>query len=266
MTLSEAQNILMGNPTPEDVERVAREFTRENPSAESIRTPDGKSELMAFALSGWDDEVPTQYSYKQRAWTKIGDAADGSQFVTIVRVVAGAEAAAKRALRDAGYVIVGEHSIEDEPDVSYLLIEGAHSDEFRNKFWNEDWYAGYRAASRNAPFVKNARPVTDAADDPQLVTVTNTLKKAFASFEHPQKEDWEVRTRRLSSGLIWVTLFRPWKSVFHAFDVIPGRDSFEIRESEYAKKLRKSDKPTFFNNLLPLFTDALRGVEVVERA
>lgn len=168
----------MGNPTPEDVERVAREFTRENPSAESIRTPDGKSELMAFALSGWDDEVPTQYSYKQRAWTKIGDAADGSQFVT----------------------------------------------------------------------------------------VTNALKKAFASFEHPQKEDWEVRTRRLSSGLIWVTLFRPWKSVFHAFDVIPGRDSFEIRESEYAKKLRKSDKPTFFNNLLPLFTDALRGVEVVERA
>lgn len=194
MTLSEAQNILMGNPTPEDVERVAREFTRENPSAESIRTPDGKSELMAFALSGWDDEVPTQYSYKQRAWTKIGDAADES------------------------------------------------------------------------PFVKNARPVTDAADDPQLVTVTNALKKAFASFEHPQKEDWEVRTRRLSSGLIWVTLFRPWNSVFHAFDVIPGRDSFEIRESEYAKKLRKSDKPTFFNNLLPLFTDALRGVEVVERA
>lgn len=265
MTLSEAQNILMSDPTPEDVERVAREYSRENPSSESIRTPDGKSELMAFALSGWDDEVPTQYSYKQHAWTKIGDAAGDPQFVTVVRVVAGADSAAKRALRDAGYVIVGEHYIEDEPDVSYLLIEGAHSDEFRNKFWNEDWYAGYRIISKNAPFAKSAHPVTDAADS-ELAQVTRALKKAFASFEHPQKEDWEVRTRRYDSGRIWVMLFRPWNSVFHAFDVTPGKDSFEIRESEYAKKLRKSGKPAFFSNLLPLFTDALKSVKVVERA
>ena len=75
MTYEEAIQILENALSADDIQCVAREWTKEH-GFDTIKDASDK-ELMAFALQSPDDTVPTQYSYRQHAWTKIQDAADG---------------------------------------------------------------------------------------------------------------------------------------------------------------------------------------------
>lgn len=76
MTYEEAIQILENDPSVDDIQRVAREWTKEH-GFDSIKDTSGK-ELMAFAPQSPDDAVPTLYSYRQHAWTKISDVVDAT--------------------------------------------------------------------------------------------------------------------------------------------------------------------------------------------
>lgn len=76
MTYEEAIQILENDPSVDDIQRVAREWTKEH-GFDSIKDTSGK-ELMAFAPQSPDDTVPTLYSYRQHAWTKISDVVDAT--------------------------------------------------------------------------------------------------------------------------------------------------------------------------------------------
>ena len=181
MKYEEAISILENNPSEEDINRVAREWTKEN-GFKTIRNAAGR-EIMAFAGHHYTDEVPTQYSFKQHAWTKITDAVgEESRYITVVRILAEDEAVAVKALTDGGYKILKtKHEEKELPkggkeSLLHIVLDGAHADEVRVAYWNTDWFAGVTNASKGSNFYQNA--------DDYKVTDSRILEKDLESLRN----------------------------------------------------------------------------------